>query len=254
MFFFLSKVLTFLVMPFTMVCVFLLLSLFFKKPIWKKRFLISAIGLLFFCSNDFIANEVVGWWEVPVTLMKDVKHYKWGIVLTGVTKYETGPRDRIYFSSGADRVTHALQLYKEGKIEKILVSGGSGRINAPERKEAEEIAEALRLMGVPDQDITTEDKSRNTHESALGVKKILAEKYSPQDCVLITSAFHMRRSAACFEKVGLRMDCFTVDFISHKRSFTPDSLLTPREDALRTWQILIREWTGMVAYKLMGYI
>ncbi|HCW09255.1 MAG TPA: hypothetical protein DGG95_18010 [Cytophagales bacterium] len=254
MFFTLSKVLTFLVMPFTIVCVALVLSLFVKKSITKKRFLIFAITLLIFCGNDFITNEVMTWWEVPVTLMKDVKNYSWGIILTGVTKYDTGPRDRVYFSAGADRVTHAIQLYKMGKIKKILVSGGSGRLNAPERTEANEIADVLLLMGVPKEDIVIEDRSRNTHESAVEVKKILEGKSKPSDCLLITSAFHMRRSAACFAKVGLPMDCFSVDFHSHKRKFTLDVLLIPSEEAFHNWQILAREWMGMVAYKLAGYI
>ncbi|MGC4021301.1 MAG: YdcF family protein [Cyclobacteriaceae bacterium] len=255
MFFFLSKILTYAVMPLTIICGLLLASVFVKKQSLKKKLFYTSLGLLLFCANDFIGNEVMRFWELPVTLISDVKkNYEYGIVLTGVTKYDSGPRDRVYFTSGADRVTHTLQLYKLGKIKKILVSGGSGRISAPERKEAMEVAEAFMLMGVPSEDIITESESRNTHESAVAVKKMLEGKSKPEQCILITSAFHMRRSLACYKKVGWNMDVFTVDFLSHERKFTLDVLFVPSVETLKNWHTLVKEWAGMVMYKLAGYI
>ncbi|GHM98679.1 hypothetical protein WSM22_01690 [Cytophagales bacterium WSM2-2] len=255
MFFFLSKTLSYLARPLTVICVLFLVSAFTKRQRLKKRAFILGIIFLFFFSNEFIANEAIRLWEVPVTLMKDVnKTYTWGIILTGVTKHETGPPDRVYFQGGADRVTHTLQLYKMGKIKKILVSGGSGSLSDTERKEAHEVADALRLMGVPDTDIVMEAESRNTYESAVAIKKMLQGQSTPSECLLVTSAYHMRRSAACFKKVGWETDCFTVDFISHYRWFSIDALLIPKIEAMSIWQVLIKEWTGMVAYKLAGYI
>jgi uncharacterized SAM-binding protein YcdF (DUF218 family) len=96
------------------------------------------------------------------------KKYKLGILLTGVTKGNMQPDDRVYFQRGADRVTHTLQLYKLGIIEKILISGGSGSIStASQKQEADEIADALTLMGVSENDILIENQTRNTHESAV---------------------------------------------------------------------------------------
>src|SRR3546814_10230096 len=68
-------------------------------------------------------------------------------------------------------------------------------------------------MGVPDSVILVENKTRNTHESAAKVKNMLQDLgYTSHDCLLITSAFHMRRSLACYRKVGLTLDPFTTDF------------------------------------------
>jgi uncharacterized SAM-binding protein YcdF (DUF218 family) len=182
------------------------------------------------------------------------KNYQWAILLTGVTKYDDGMLlDRVFFSRGADRVTHTVQLYKLGKVKKILVSGGTGNLAMRDRKEADEIEEALLLMGVPQEDIVKETNSRNTHESSVEVKKILEGKTSPDSCLLVTSAYHMRRSAACFAKVGWRVDCFSVDFFSHRRRFTPDTLFIPKIEAIMNWQILIKEWVGMISYRLAGY-
>lgn len=211
--------------------------------------------MLILFSNDFVTNEIVMLWELPATPISEIKkEYAIGIVLTGVTKGNMTPDDRVYFQRGADRVTHALQLYKLGKIKKILISGGSGSLLERSRQEADEIADALRLMSVPNSDIIIENQSRNTHESAEALKAMLKDSVSSTDCLLITSAFHMRRSRACFKKAGWVTDTFTTDFLSHERKFTLDVLFVPRVESLLNWTIISREWVGMIAYKVMGYI
>ena len=255
MFFFLSKTISFLTMPLVIICVLLLLSVFLRHVRWKYRLLRAGLALLLFCSNDFIVNEFMRAWEVPPTPFAEIKkHYRWGILLSGVTKSEMEPKDRVYFSQGADRVTHTFQLYKEGFIQKILVTGGSGSLLNTGQREADEIASVLLMMGAKPEDIITENDSRNTHESAMEVKSLLTGQTKPEECLLITSAFHMRRSAACFRRVGWTMDTFSTNFLSHKRKFTIDVLLIPKSDALVGWHILMKEWVGYVAYAMAGYI
>jgi uncharacterized SAM-binding protein YcdF (DUF218 family) len=255
MFFILSKTLNYLAQPLFITCILLLLSIFLKSTKWKKRcFTISVIALFFF-SNDFICNEVAKWWETPATPIASLeKRYEYGILLTGVAKSEMEPDDRVYIGRGADRVTHTIQLYKLGIIRKILISGGNGKIKAVKRQEADVLSDLIQMLGVPSTDILIENTSRNTHESAVEVNKLYGSKIDPSQCLLITSAFHMRRSKASFAKQGWNVDVFSTDFISHKRRFTPDSLFIPKEEALGVWQILIREWIGMIAYKVAGYI
>lgn len=255
MFFFLSKTLSYLTQPFVIICILLVASIFIKKGVAKNVLFRTGLGLLLFLSNDFIANEVISLWEIKPTPYAEInRRYDYGIVLTGVTKSEIEPKDRVYFNRGADRVTHSVQLYKLGIIKKILVSGGSGRLISIDEREADDIANALILMGVPAEDIVIENQSKNTHESAVAVKKILIERTDSKYCLLITSGYHMRRSIACFKKVGLDFDSFTTDFLSHKRAFTLDVLLVPKVDALSTWTTLIREWVGYSAYWVSGYI
>lgn len=256
MFFFLSKTLNYLVQPLVIIAAFFLASALVRATKWKRRAFIAGLCLLFFFSNDFIANEVMNAWEPEATPYASIaKMYDWGIVLTGVTLPAREPRDRVYFQRGADRVTHAVQLYKLGKIRRILVTGGSGRLLDVGQREADDVKAAMVMMGVPEDDIITESNSRNTHESALEVGRILASMgQSPSGCLLITSAFHMPRSYACFRKVGLEMDTFATDSYVHPRTFTPDVLFIPNIGALENWQKLLREWTGFVAYKLAGYV
>ncbi len=254
MFFTLSKVLNYLAMSQVIVCLCFLCALVIKNPAWKVWLNRVGLILLLFFSNDFIVNEVIRLWEVkPVAFAQLSDKPRYGIVLTGTTMAEMEPRDRVYFQRGADRVIHTLQLYKLGKINKILISGGSGRLIDVGQREALEIKSVLIMMGVPESDILTESESRNTAESARESIQILNTLTRPEDCLLITSAFHMRRSLACFRNIGWDIQPFSVDFFAHPRKFTPDILIVPRSEAFGKWNILFKEWTGLLAYWLAGY-
>jgi uncharacterized SAM-binding protein YcdF (DUF218 family) len=254
MFFVLSKILSFLTNPLIYVFGFLVASVLIKRTHLKKRFFWMGFSLLIFFSNDFIANEAMRAWEVEATPYKSItKVYSWGIVLTGVTLNDRQPDDRVYFHHGADRVTHTIQLYKLGIIKKILISGGVGRVITEGRPEADELFQVMVMAGVPASDIVLENESRNTHESAVNVKQLLKEE-DGSGCLLITSAFHMRRSLACFKKQDFKIDTFSTDFYTHPRQFTPDVLFIPRADSINLWQKLFKECTGIVAYWLAGYL
>jgi uncharacterized SAM-binding protein YcdF (DUF218 family) len=255
MFFILSKTLNYLTMPVVIICICFFVFIILKKQPWKKYFFWMGFAALLLFSNDFIANELMLAWEIkPVAFATLKKHYEYGIVLTGVTLGKRNPDDRVYFNKGADRIVHTVQLYKLGYIKKLIISGGNGSLIDVEEREADELKRAALLMGVPAADIILENKSRNTHESAEELKKMFADKITPDDCILITSAFHMRRSLACFKKAGLSMDTFSTDLYTHKRDFTPDVLFIPNAGAVIIWTKLIKEWTGFLAYKMAGYI
>ena len=255
MFFLLSKTLNYLTMPLVVVCIFLLLAALLRPSPRKKIFFRLALFLLLFWSNDFVANEAMRLWEIPATPFRQVsKTYEWAIVLSGVAKAEMEPNDRVYFQRGADRVTHTVQLYKSGLVKKILISGGSGRLLDIGEREADDLARAMVMMGVHQDDIMVEADSKNTHESAVAATNLLRAMSTPEDCLLVTSAFHMRRAAACFKREGWEVDIFSTDFFTHQRTFTLDVLLIPKIEALISWHHIIKETTGYVAYRIAGYI
>ena len=89
----------------------------------------------------------------------------------------------------------------EAMFEYILLSGGSGYMFGQEPSEAIEIEQYLIRMGVPKNCILTEHQSRNTYENAVYSKKLIEQTFeSAPSILLITSAFHMPRTKACFEK------------------------------------------------------
>ena len=255
MFFFLSKTIPYLFMPLTIIIGLLLFSLFLNNNKWQKRLQIFAIALLIICSNSVITGGVFKLWEIPATPMEEVStSRKVGVVLSGVIKKEKLPHDRVYFSEGADRIMHAVQLYKEGKIQKIVITGGMGSFSKTPIREAPQLKQVMMMCEVPDQDILIESQSRNTRQNAKFTAAILKENFPEYDYLLITSAFHMRRSLACFEREGILATGFSTDF---KTGDYPPSLtayIFPNPNAIFKWHTLVKELIGIVAYKLMGYI
>src|SRR5690606_4211525 len=189
MFFILSKTLSYFIMPLSLVCYLLLASVVIKKVRLKKILFWTGFGMLLFFSNDFIANQVMHSWEIKAIPYRDMRPHQLGIVLTGATLSLPYPDDRVYFNKGADRVTHTVQLYKLGLIEKVLISGGTGRISGDVEPEANKFKKAMVMMGVDSTHIMIENVTRNTYESAVAVKPMLDSLgYTSSECLLITSA------------------------------------------------------------------
>jgi uncharacterized SAM-binding protein YcdF (DUF218 family) len=255
-FFYLSKTIAFLAMPLTLMAICWLGYLILKSGKWKKRALYAALSLSFLFTNNFLAQELMRWWEVPPTPIEEISgDYMVGVVLTGVALTDRELNDRVYFARGADRIVNALQLYKEGIIRKVLITGGTGRISDVGFPEAEALADFLRLAGVPSGDILLETKANNTYENALFTAEMLNELYPSEKILLLTSAFHMRRSAACFRKQNVDFDVYSGDFYTRGiRAYGFGDFLFPNADALLLWHKLFKEWIGMLTYKLAGYI
>jgi len=253
MFFILSKTLHFLLMPFIWVLLLLLLAVFLKAVKWRRISLLTALAILLFFSNPFLANEAWRAWEVAATPVTAVKHHDVAVILTGVTSYREDISDRIHTSKGADRFLHPLQLYRLGKIDKFLISGGSGQVLMDRVPEAEQIEKVLLMAGVPELDIFTEGNSRNTHENAVNTAAALEHHPEWQRVLLVTSAFHMRRAAACFKEAGVEADAFSTDFYASEPQYTPDETIFPSIIAFSNWHLLIHEITGYIVYKLLGY-
>ena len=99
-----------------------------------------------------------------------------------------------------------------------------------------------------------ETESRNTRENALFSKRLLAQMPGRERCLLITSAWHMRRASACFDKIGLPMDTYCVDYMRNTSQSWWQDVLSFNPDLLQRWESLFKEWLGIVAYWLKGYI
>jgi uncharacterized SAM-binding protein YcdF (DUF218 family) len=253
MFFILSKTLDLFLAPLLWIVLLLLLSLLLRSERIRRRCLVAGIGLLLLLSNPFLANLAWRAWEVDAVPVANVGHYDAAIILTGVTNTKENIPDRIHTSKGADRFLHPLMLYREGKIKKFLVTGGTSKLLKKTRPEAEQIKILLMQAGVPAQDILTETRSQNTYQNARNTAILLKQHPDMQRLLLVTSAFHMRRAAACFSKAGVYATPFSTDFYSNQVSFTPDDLLIPSAAAFSYWHLLIHEIAGFVIYKVVGY-
>lgn len=254
MFFLLSKILDFFVTPLSWVLICFVVSLLGKNKGRQRKFRIAAVVILMVFTNPWLVSRVIYAWEVPaVNAEKIHPAYDVGIVMGGSMRYFDPDLNRVVYSSSVDRLLQTMQLYHDGKIKKILLSGGSGFVNFQDWKESGLISKVLLKSGVKEEDILLENNSRNTYENAVNTAQMLKGGKYGQRFLLITSAFHMRRSQMCFDKTGLKTDPFSVDLRSAIHINTLDRIIQPDAECLVQWDMLIHEWVGIVMYKLMGY-
>ena len=253
----LSKVIGFFIRPFNVIVILAVLSFVIRGKIWRKRLRWVAVGVFVFFSMPFIYDVFILMWEVPAVPIHEINGtYEVAVVLGGTADVEREPRDRLFFQhGGAERITHAVNLYKAGKVKKILFTGGNPRLFEDPKRDNRPIYDFYLMCGVAPEDIIMESASRNTHENALFVKRLLEQKGLEGRVILLTSAYHMRRAVACYRKVGLEVTGFSTDFYSPKpqdrwrfESFVPSPMI------MDYWGRLIKEWVGYLAYRMLGYI
>ena len=97
-----------------------------------------------------------------------------------------------------NRLVEGIRHYKNLENVKLIVSGYGGFDKNSHAFMQERLAISL---GVNPSDIIRLDSPKDTKEEAVETKKILADK----PFILVTSAFHMKRSALLFQKEGLNI-------------------------------------------------
>ncbi len=253
MFFILSKILHYILAPLVWIMALLIISIIIKNNSRKRKLRIIAFILLILFTNPFIQDEFMRSWEINAVQISELKeNYDYGIVLTGMITYDS-KYERINFLRSADRIFQTLDLYKRGIITKIFITGGSGLLFDQENKEAILLKDYLIHIGIPEEDILIESESKNTYENALETAKILKPEENNDTYLLITSAFHMRRAAGCFKKQGFKFDQFVTDRYAGNRKYELHHLIVPKAGALQRWTILVREVSGFIIYKIVGY-
>lgn len=255
MFYFLSKAIDFLIMPLSIVFFILIYSFLTKSNRRRKLALGFGIAALGLASNSYLVTKAINAWEPKFVNLAEVrKTYDVGILLSGGLITMSTPRqDHPAMGNHGDRLLQTYLLYKYGKIRKILITGTSGEMLMTRKLgETRQAAALLASWGVPAKDILFEEKARNTHENAVYSGRILNKMFPSGKYLLITSAFHMRRSAGCFEKMGIKTDPFPADFRGGYNRFFIHKLV-PDPEAFAYFCMLWHEFVGYVAYKAVGY-
>jgi uncharacterized SAM-binding protein YcdF (DUF218 family) len=253
MFFILSKLLAFLFSPFLWFLISFFTFLLLKNEKWKLRFKRISIFILIFFSLGFPIKFLVARWEVAGTRIEKAENYELGVVLSGMAEYN---KDLNVLSArrGIDRIWQTISLYKKGKIKKILISGDTGYVIRKGLHEADQLKEVLVKWGIPAEDIIVENKSKNTYENAQFTGDMMNKYKYKKKFLLITSALHMPRAAACFKKQKLKFDVFTTDHYYMKNTeFTFDELL-PSVHSFVMWEVYLKEVVGYTVYSLRGYL
>ena len=117
------------------------------------------------------------------------------VVVLGAAQYDGRPSPVLQ-----GRLDHALELYQDGLVDVIVVTGGKQK--GDRFTEAYVGSTYLRGKGVPGDDLLLEVQGRNTWESLAAATRILHDK-GMDDAVLVTDGYHALRVDAIADELGI---------------------------------------------------
>jgi uncharacterized SAM-binding protein YcdF (DUF218 family) len=248
-----STLAAFLLSPFNWMLALMVAPFIVKSARSKKICLLSALSIFILFSNQWILNAYAKIWNPkPTDITKDLtidKPYSCGIVLGGFgSPDENGDG---YFNVGSDRFIQAVELYRLGKVQHILISGGNGKDMDKDFKEGKWAKEQMEIMGVPGSAIFYEDVSDNTADNAANSKRILDSAALPPPYLLITSAFHVPRAAQIFRNAGIPIIEYPSNYMEGRDGFKFWGFI-PKPKNMFAWNDYLKETVGYVFYYLKG--
>lgn len=188
----------------------------------------------------------------PPIAIDSLQHVDVAILLGGSVKPSRAPQLAPEFNAAFDRVWHAAMLFKAGKIDYILISGGQLPWKNSGQPEADLTAVLLTKLGVPEKALIAENQSRNTYENAV-FSRPFWKKNGFSTGYLVTSAAHMPRALAVFQKAGFALKPAATDYrvIDPAAKNIFDCL--PNHEALALTTLAMKEVLGLVIYKWRGW-
>ena len=159
----------------------------------------------------------------------------------------TNVYDGVLLNAAADRAYFSALLWKVGKAP-IIIASGSGM----------ELSDKvfMRDLGVPEEAIVVENEAMNTEENAKLVEKTLMGIAGCVDnrkskILLVTSAWHMKRSLMMFAKYAPNVECIPAacDFECIAAGTLQFGDFLPDAGAFECNCRYFHEWLGIWGYK-----
>jgi uncharacterized SAM-binding protein YcdF (DUF218 family) len=200
------------------------------------------VGLLAFCSFSFGSGLLLGPLEhryPPLLRPPGGSPIKWVVVLGGgVHSAPDLPITGRISDASLFRVVEGVRWYKQLPGSKLVLSGGGPFETS---SGAEVMAEIARIQGVDSQDLVLEAASLDTEEQARLIKDLVGR----DPCILVTSAVHMPRSMALFEKQGLEPIPAPTGFFLHQGLSSDPGRFFPSAQNLQGSEVAVHEYLGL---------
>ena len=247
----LSKLLPLAVLPLGLSLILLLVGLIGR---WRWP-VITAVVLLWICSLGLVSQTLWRWLESPWQRKAvDAAPAADAIVVLSGARHPAPGLARLSEWHDPDRFLAGLDLYRAGKAPRLLFTGGASPYRPGQPPEGELYLQEAEQWGIPVTAMASTPPVVNTAEEALAISQLLRhrERGNPR-VLLVTSAFHMRRAQRLFERQGLDVVPFPVDFQS--RGAWAGSLWRdptqwlPSARALDDSSRALRELLGRIVYR-----
>ena len=154
--------------------------------------------------------------------------------------------DSTYIEWGdPDRFFGGIALFKAGKAQKIVFTGGKMPWDKAKKTEGEVLKEYAISNGIPSEKIFVTKDVENTADEAVAVKELISPS---KRIILVTSAYHMYRAKKLFEKQGFSVSPYKVDFKTSRNNINILMDFLPSANNLEKTEIGVREIIGRLFY------
>lgn len=123
-------------------------------------------------------------------------------LVLGTSKRTQIGAENLFFK---DRITAAAQLYKQGKVRHLIVSGDN---RSKYYNEPKDMLEALEVKGIPESAVTLDFAGLRTLDSIVRCQEIFGQS----DVIIVTQRFHGYRAQFLAQRAGLRSQVYAADF------------------------------------------
>lgn len=201
---------------------------------------------------------LMGWLPLPETFLRMLEdQYSSpvgtltpyvGVVVLGGALHTGGvwqTRHQVALGEAAERMTVPVALLHQYPHLRLVHSGWEGELS-PDRDPSRQLAAAAFFagMGLDRSRIDYEVKSTTTFENAV-LSAALSGMDIKKPWLLVTSAAHMPRAMATFQRLGWNVTPYPVDY----QTGTQTRLLKySLAKGVAEWQLVCHEWAGWVEY------
>jgi len=165
-----------------------------KKLLWTPCIMSFVCIVLMLICNQIVVNNAKG---KVFSDIDSIRYNKVGLLL-GTTPQARFDRITNYFF--IYRIDAAEELYKAGKIKKILISGDENSLDGINEPEC--MRDSLVARGVPESDIILDGKGYRTINSIINANKVFGLK----SFTIISQEFHNERAIYQAEHLGLNVE------------------------------------------------
>jgi uncharacterized SAM-binding protein YcdF (DUF218 family) len=253
--FLLKKIASQFLSPLT-VCIILLvigmfMLLFTRRQKTGKLLTASGVVFLLLMSYDALPDRVIGILEheyPPLNEISPVSDAKWIVVLGGGhTSDRNLPALSRLSGDSLARIIEGLVIHKRLPHSRLLFSGGKAFDSESESKTMADVAVQL---GLKRSFIVEESAGQDTDDQAVLIKNIVGK----DKFILVTSAYHMPRSMALFQKQGMHpIPAPAGHKVKNNETINP-YMYFPDSDGIEKMEFAVHEYLGLIWSKLTGLI
>lgn len=178
-----------------------------KKIVFNKwAYLFYFLILLFFIFSNVIIVQTTK--DRIFSTVKETPKKQVALIL-GTSRYTHRGTTNLFFKY---RIAAAADLYKEGKVKHIVVSGDN---SLKEYNEPREMRKALMALGVPEAAITLDYAGFRTLDSVVRCKKVFGQ----DNIIIISQRFHVQRALFIAKKYDINAVALAAQDPPEKYSF-----------------------------------